>query len=103
MSELTTLQTVIVFQMFYTTLILIIIGYIMNTILAKTLLKKGLLILVSRKLNENRDDPQKSDFKGSLILPAAGGLAMVIEGLAQIAVQMGLIEQSVIQVIMSLL
>lgn len=75
----------------------------MNTLLLKTLAKKTALMLISRKLNENPEDIQNSDFNKKLIPVAGSGLALIVAGLIQFGVAQGWIDKSLIDMIISAL
>ncbi len=75
----------------------------MNTLLLKTLAKKAALMLVSRKLNENPDDKQNSDFQKNLIPVAGSGVALIAAGLIQLAVAQGWVDKSLVDMIISAL
>ena len=73
----------------------------MNTLMMKKLAKKAALMLISRKLNENIEDKQNSDFQKKLIPVAGSGLALTVAGLIQFAVVQGWVDKSLVDMIIS--
>lgn len=65
----------------------------MNTLIAKTLLKKAALMFISRKINDNIEDKQKSDFHPKELVKAVPAWAAIATFIVYLASSLGYIDQ----------